>query len=178
MWCPIHKWNISRAIDSGKTPGGWTTRHLERCVSCSEFRRLSQDLGKRLAADASALIGTADPSLAGRMKSAVAAGGAARSSSLPPIRLKAYRLRPVWAAAASLAIVIGVSLIWTVTQRPAGMPTLDSLLQIDASRAYLKTALEKAESPYQEEILELKEAVEATADYLLSRLDVNLGPEN
>jgi hypothetical protein len=178
MLCFIHKWKISRAIDSERTPGGWTRRHLEKCVSCREFSRLIQDLEKRLAADATALLASADPSLAGRIKSAVAAGGAAKSFSLSPIRPKAYRLRPVWAAAASLAIVVGVSLIWTVTHRPVGMPALNSFLKLDDSRAYLETALAKAESPYHEEIMELKQTLESTADYLLSRLDVNLGPEN
>lgn len=178
MLCFIHKWKISRAIDSKRTPGGWTRRHLEKCASCREFRRLSQDLEKRLAADASALLASADPSLAGRIKSAVAAGGPVESLSPAPARPKAARLRPVWAAAASLAIVVGVSLIWTVTQRPAGMPALDSFFKIDVPQAYLETALEKAESPYQDEIREMKQTLESTADYLLSRLDVNLGPEN
>jgi hypothetical protein len=177
MWCFIHKWNISRAIDSGRTPAGLTRRHLEKCASCREFDRLSQGLEKRLAADASALLGSADPSLAGSMKSKITAGAHVESRSPAPPNPKANRLRPAWAAA-SLAVLIGISLIWTVTSHPTKMPPLDPLLRLEGPRGYLETALQKAESPYQEEILELKQAIESTADYLLSRLDVNLGPEN
>ncbi|MDH4272471.1 MAG: hypothetical protein OEW18_10920, partial [Candidatus Aminicenantes bacterium] len=85
---------------------------------------------------------------------------------------------PVWAAAASLVIVVGVGLIWIVTSHPAKMPTLDPLFKLDGPRAYLENALQKAEAPYQKEVLELKQALQSTADYLLARLDTNLGPEN
>jgi hypothetical protein len=178
MWCAIYKWNISRTLDSGKALSGLTKRHLEGCASCREFSRANQDLEKRLSADAAALIGSADPSLAGRMKTRIPAGRSEDSSSLVPSRPRTARLRPVWAAAASLAVVVGVSLIWIVSTPPAKMPSLDPLLRFDGPRAYLETAVQKAESPYQEEIQELKQALESTADYLISRLDVNLGPEN
>jgi hypothetical protein len=178
MWCFVHKWNISRAIDSGKAPAGLTRRHLEKCASCREFSRVSRDLGKRLADDAAVLIDSADASLTGRVISTVAAAGPNDSLSPVPSRPRFFHLRPVWAAAASLALVFGISLLWTVTQRSAKMPALDPLFKLDAPRAYLENALQKAEAPYKEEIKELKQTLESTADYLVSRLDVNLGPEN
>ncbi|MGB8951978.1 MAG: hypothetical protein WCC06_04850 [Candidatus Aminicenantales bacterium] len=177
MWCFIYKWNISRAIDSGKPPAGLTKHHLDRCASCREFSRLSGELEKRLAADAASLIGSTDSSLAGRVMPTAAAGGPVESLSAAPTRPTAIRLRPVWAAV-SLAIVVGVSLIWILTSRPAKMPPLDPLFKLDGPRIYLENALQKAESPYQEEIRELKQAFQSTADYLLARLDVKLGPEN
>ncbi len=178
MWCFIHKWNVSRTIDSGGPPAGLTRRHLEKCASCREFSRVSRDLEKRLAADAAALLESADTTLARRMMPSATAGRPVESLSPAPSRPRFIRLRPVWAAAASLAIVVGISLLWTVTQRSAKMPPLEPLFKFDAPRAYLENALLKAESPYQEEIRELKQAAESTADYLLSRLDVKLGPEN
>lgn len=178
MWCSIHKWNISRALDFGKALSGFTKRHLERCASCREFSRTNQDLEKRLGADAAALIGSLDPSLAERMKSRIPAGSALEPGFRAPARPRTAHLRPVWAAAASLAVVVGVSLIWIVSSPPAKMPSLDPLLRLDVPRAYLETAIQKAESPYREEIQELKQTLESTADYLISRLDVNLGPEN
>jgi hypothetical protein len=178
MWCFIHKWNISRAIDSGRPPAGLTRRHLEKCASCREFFRISGDLEKRLASDAVSLTGSADAALARRMMPSATAGTPVESLTPAPSRLRFFRLRPVWAAAASLAVVAGISLLWTVTQRSAKMPPLDPLFNLDAPRAYLENALQKADSPYQKEIQELKQAIESTADYLVSRLDVNLGPEN
>ena len=135
MWCAIYKWNISRAADSGKTPEGLTKRHLEKCASCREFHRLSQDLEKRLAADASALLGYADPSLAERIQSKIGTAGPTEAFSPAPSRPKSIRLRPVWAAAASLAIVIGISLIWTLSSPPTKMPPLDPVLGPGGPRA-------------------------------------------
>jgi hypothetical protein len=178
MWCFIHKWKISGAIDSGRPPAGMTKRHLERCSSCREFSRLSEELEKRLAGDAAALIGSTDATLAGRVMPNTSAGKLVESLAPVPSRPKFFLLRPVWAAAASLAAVVGVSLIWIVTSHPAKMPTLDALFKLDGPRAYLENAFRKAEAPYQEEVLELKQALESTADYLVSRLDVNLGPKN
>jgi hypothetical protein len=178
MWCFIHKWNISRAVDSGKLPTGLTRRHLEKCASCREFSRVSRDLGKRLADDAAALIDSADASLTGRVISTVAAAGHDDSLSPAQSRPRFFHLRPVWAAAASLALVVGISLIWVLTSHPAKMPPLDPLFKLDGPRAYIESALQKAEAPYQKEVLELKQALESTADYLVSRLDVNLGPKN
>lgn len=178
MWCFIHKRNISRAIDTGKPPAGLTRRHLEKCSSCREFSRDTRDLEKRLAADAAALTARSDASLAGRVISTVAAAGHSGSLSPAPNRPTEFRLRPAWAAAASLAVVVGISLIWMVSAPPSKMPPLEPLFNLEGSQTYLESALQKAESPYQEEILELRQTVERTADYLLSRLDVNLGPEN
>ncbi len=178
MWCLIHKWSISRAIDSGRPPAGLTKRHLERCGSCREFSRVSGELEKRLASDATDLIRSTDTSLARRVMPNTAAGRAVESLSPAHSQPRFFRLRPVWAAAASLAVVVGVSLIWIVTSHPAKMPPLGPLFKLDGPRAYIETALQKAEAPYQDEVLELKQALESTADYLVSRLDVNLGPKN
>ncbi|MFZ2055498.1 MAG: hypothetical protein WAU81_15015 [Candidatus Aminicenantales bacterium] len=178
MWCFIHKWKISRAIDSGKPPAGLTKRHLERCGSCREFSRLSGELEKRLAGDAAALIGSTDATLAGRVMPNMTAGSAVESLAPAPSQPKFFRLRPVWAAAASLVIVVGISLIWILTSHPAKMPPLDPLFKLAGPRAYIESALQKAEAPYQEEVLEFKQALQSTADYLVSRLDVKLGPEN
>ncbi|MGB7294871.1 MAG: hypothetical protein WBC70_04715, partial [Candidatus Aminicenantales bacterium] len=88
MWCFIHRWEISRAIDSGKPPAALTRRHLEKCASCRDFSRLSEEIGKRLAADASALIGSADASPAGRVRPALPATASTASVSPAPGRLK------------------------------------------------------------------------------------------
>ncbi len=178
MWCFIHKRNISRAIETSRPPEGSTRRHLESCASCHEFDRLSRSLEKRLAADAAALLDSADASLAGRVISKVAAAHPAGSISPVPSRPSVFRSRPVWAAAASLAVIVGIGFIWMVSTPPAKMPRLDPLLKLDGPRAFLETTLQKAESPYEDEIRGLKQAVTSTADYLLSRLDVGLGPEN
>ena len=173
MKCSIHRWNISRALDSGEPLDSLTKHHLVHCEACREFSRLAEEMGRRLADDASSLLGDEKPALNVRVKKALDEPG--RPASTPAFfRPKLLRLRPVLAAAALLAVV-GLSLILMVRSRPAGMPPLDPLLQLEAGRASLVSALQKAESPYQEEITDLKKTLKSTADYLTSRFDTSLG---
>jgi len=175
MLCSIHKWNISRALDSGKPLAGLTKRHLARCESCREFSRLGEEMRRRLADEAASLLSDARPGLDERVRRVVREPALA---SIPyasqPRRLW---MRPVLAAAFTLA-VIGVGLIWMVRSRPSGMPPLDPLLKLDAPRAYIESALQRAESPYQEEILKLKKTFKSTAEYLAARFDTGLGENN
>ena len=62
-----------------------------------------------------------------------------------------------------------------VRSRPTGMPRLDPLFKHESPRAYLQSALQRAESPYQQEILELKKTLKSTAGYLAARFDIGLG---
>jgi hypothetical protein len=175
MLCFIHKWNISRAIDSGKPLARLTKGHLVRCETCREFSRLGEEMGRRLTEDAASLAGGARPELDDRMRQAFDEPGLASTTYVS--QPKRLRLNPVLAAAVALGIV-GVSLIWMVRSRPARMPQLDPLFRLEAPRAYLESALQRAESPYQEEILELKKALKSTADYLVARFDIGLDQNN
>ena len=57
MLCFIYKWNISRALDTGKPLSRLTKRHLAGCESCREFSRLGEEMGRRLTDDAASLAG-------------------------------------------------------------------------------------------------------------------------
>jgi len=172
MLCFIHKWNISRAFDSGKPLARLTMRHLVRCETCREFSRLGEELGRRLTDDAALLTSGTRPGLEDRVRRAIDTPGLASTTYVS--QPKRLRLRPVLAAAVAVAVV-GVSLIWMVRSRPARMPQLDPLFRLETQRAYLVSALQRAESPYQEEILELKKTLKSTADYLAARFDIGLG---
>jgi hypothetical protein len=172
MWCLIYKWKISRAMDSGKPLAGLTRRHLRGCVSCREFAESCEKMGRRLSEDAAALIGGADASLGDRVRSALAEQ--IRAEVPAPPRPDFARWRPILAAAVSL-VVVGVSVVWLVTSRPRQMPRLDPLFSFESAQVYLQNALQKAESPYQEEIAELEKAFKSTADFLLARLNIGLG---
>ena len=176
MRCSLHRWNISRALDSGGPLNRLTKLHLVHCEACREFLRIGEEMGRHLADDASLLLGDARPALNNRVQQALDEPW--KPASTPPLsRPKLLQLRPVLAAAALLAVV-GVSLIWMVRPRPAGMPELDPLLQLKTGRANLISVLQRAESPYQEEIAELKKTLKSTADYLASRFDTSLGENN
>lgn len=173
MLCSIHKWNISRASDSGKPLARLTKRHLVGCETCREFSRLGEEMGRRLTEDAPLLIRDARPGLGEKVRRAIEEPGRAPSFS----HLKRLRLRPVLAAAVALAVV-GVTLIWMVRSRPARMPQLDPLFRLETQRANLVSALKRAEAPYQKEILELEKTLKSTADYLAARFDIGLGENN
>jgi hypothetical protein len=173
MKCSIHRWNISRAFDSGEPLGSLTRLHLVHCEACREFFRLAEDTGRRLTDDAALLLGDTLPGLSERVRRAIAAQEEAPSLSRP----RSLRLKPVLAAAAALAAV-GIGLLWIISSRPAGMPPLDPILGHEAPRAFLESALQKVESPYQEEISELKKTLKSTTDYLVARFDIGLGENN
>jgi hypothetical protein len=172
MWCLVHKWKISRALDSGKPLTGLTKRHLRRCDSCREFAESSEKMGRQLREDAAALVGGIDRSMGDRMRSAL--NEQIRITASAPSRPKMASWRPVLAAAVSL-VVIGISVVWLVTSRPRQMPRLDPLFSLESPQAYLENAVQKVESPYQKEIAELEKALKSTADFLRARLDIGLG---
>lgn len=175
MLCFIHRWNISRAFDTGKPLTPLTERHLGRCQNCREYHRLGDWMARRLTEDAASLLKDARPGLGERVRPLVSADGQA---SLPsPSRPKRLLARPLWAAAGLLAVV-GLSLIWLVRSRPAAMPELDPLFSLGAPGTYLQSALQRAESPYRQEITELKKTLASTADYLAARFETRLGENN
>ena len=175
MKCSLHRWNISRALDSGEPLDSLTKLHLVHCEACREFLRVGEEMGRRLADDADSLLRDERPTLNDRVQRALDEPG--RAATPPRSRPKLLRLRPVLAAAA-LLVVVGLSIIWVARSRPAGMPQLDPLLRLEAGRANLVSALQRAESPYQKEISELRKTLKSTADYLAARFDTSLGENN
>lgn len=173
MKCSIHRWKISRALDCGNPLDSLTKHHVAHCEACREFLRLSEEMGRRLACDAAALLKNEKAGLNRRVEQTL--DEPRRAASIPVFsRPKLLRLRPMLAAAAMLAVV-GGSFIWLARSRPSGMPQLDPILQVETGRANLVNALQRAESPYQEEISELKKTLKSTADYLTARFNTSLG---
>jgi len=171
MLCFIHKWKISRSLDSGKPLSRPAERHLAACAACREFYRTGQDLAVRLTADAASLLHEPRPG-----QDAKALWTAAELRSAAPSAWRP-RLRPVFAAALLLAVV-GISLVWMVRMRPAPMPRLGPLFSLAGPGPYLESALQKAESPYDREVQGLKKTLQSTADYLASRFETRLGDSN
>lgn len=175
MKCSIHRWNISRALDSGQPVSSLTKLHLVHCEACREFLRLAEEMGRRLSDDAASILGDIKPGLEEKVRQAIGEPGTVSAPCLS--RPRRLQLRPALAAAVALA-VIGVSFFWIVRPRPAGIPRLDPLLQLETGPADLVSALQKAESPYHEELRELKKTFQSTADYLAARFDTRLGENN
>lgn len=174
MLCFIYKWNISRTLDTRKPLSRPTKRHLAGCESCREFSRLGEEMERRLTDDAASLLEDAKPEIREKVQRAIGETGTASAPRLSRPGLR--HLRPVLGTAVALA-VIGVSFFWLVRTRSARMPPIDPLLKIESQRANLVSAIQKAESPYHEEIRELKKTLLTAADFLAARFDIGLGGE-
>lgn len=171
MPCFLYKWNISRALDTGKPLSRLTKRHLGGCASCREFSRLGREMERRLSGEAAGLEDRT-PGIEERVRQAMA--GLGPGPSAPERRPRALFLRPALAAALLLAAA-GVGVIWVTRPRSAGLPPLAPLLDLETRRASLVSVLEKAESPYQKEIQGIKRTLQSTADFLAARFRIGLG---
>jgi len=173
MLCSIYKLEISRALDSGKPLSGLAKRHLRRCSPCREFARFGRELEQRLTHDAATLLENHHVSLGERALSSLG-----RRTELPSIPRRILG-KPVWVAAAVSAIFLVAIVLATrilfVTPRSDQTPSLESLLKYEAPRVYLEKAAQKAESPYETEIQELKKALGTAAGIIEASLNIGLG---
>ena len=169
MFCSIYKWYISLALDSGKPLGGLAGRHIRRCASCREFARFSESLENRCVKDVPGFLDSYNEELDKKIISSLAAQPSPKS---PPRRKPA--LVPVLAAASAL-LIISIGIVWLVLPSSNKITPLNQLSQLGISRTSFENALVKIDSPFEEELVELKQTLKSTADFLLSRVDIKIG---
>ncbi|GEM_PF-2189812 len=179
MFCSIHKLLISRAVDSKKQIPAFTKRHLGRCDSCQEFAQLCRSLKQRFAHDTSAILKGYNKEIDQKVISALSEIKESRSTLsrpglVPHLFSKRTFLVPSLIAA-SLVLVISISILFLTLPRSSEVNSLANISDI-FNRAHPAHILEKAESPLEKEYIELIETIESTAKFLISRLDVRLGP--
>lgn len=179
MFCPIYKWKISQAMDSGKSISGLLQRHLQSCDSCRAYAEFCTSLQPHLTEDKHALFGHFDESMNEKIMAAIPESPRQESklgykaSSLWPFRRPA--LIPSLAAAASvLVIVTGIFLI--VRPVPEKTPPIGQISTL-ISAASPEDVLSRMESPLEKEYTELKRAFESTSKYLISSLDFRIGQQ-
>jgi len=174
MLCFLYKWNISRALDTGKPLSRLTERHLAGCESCRGFLVIGREMERRLTGEARSLLGNTGPEIGEKVRRSIAG----LESAPPPYKAQPKRLslRPALLAALILAVV-GIGHIWMFRARSSGMPRIAPLLELEARRSEVISTLQKAESPYDKEIRGLKRTLQSTADFLAARFQVGLGEE-
>lgn len=185
MRCKFYRRKISAAIDSAAPMSGAVNRHLLRCAGCREFAADLDDLGRRLAQDTGIMIASGDQALAERIKARLGepadmpvsrrvadrnSGGARESYP----RISAFRLRPILAVAAAW-VVIGASVIWMVKSRPRNVSGVMPPFQIEQPGKYLVAAMERVNSPYEQEMQLWKQTLDGAARKLESAFDIGLG---
>ena len=144
MKCSIHRWNISRALDSGEPLAGPTKHHLGHCEACREFLQLSEEMGRRLADDAALLLSDERPGLNRRVKNALDETRKAAPISADS-RPQLLRMRPILAAAL-LVTLAATGLFFLLMPRPDRTAQVSPPLKIESPKVYLQSAWQKAES--------------------------------
>lgn len=175
MLCFLYKWNISRALDTGKPLSGLTKRHLDGCASCREFSLLGREMERRLTGEAASFLGNPVPEIRDKVRKSIAGLGPVPTALTA--RPRFVSLRPALAAALILAAV-GIGHFWMIRGRSSGMPRIAPLLDFETRRSEVISTLQKAESPYDKEIQGLKRTFQSTADFLAARFQIGLGENN
>jgi hypothetical protein len=160
---------LSKSWDKNQTITGFLNRHLRRCASCREYARFLESLHHKFTQDTPNLLKTSPSALNERIISAL-------DKDIKPKTTKTARPFMLPALAASLAaLIIVAGLIFKITPFQKGEPVGSAFPRFDIPTAPVENFLQEMESPYEEEFLDLKETMKSTAEFLISRLDVNLG---
>ncbi len=171
MFCPIYKWKISQAMDSGKTISSNVHKHMSRCDSCREYAELCTSLKPKFTQDKQAILEDFDESL--NKKIMLAIPERAELGTEP--RRRTLALIPSLAAAITV-LVISVSIIFLSLPRSKQTPPLGPISTL-ISAASPENILLKVESPLEKEYTELKRAFESTSKFLISSFDFRIGQQ-
>ncbi len=181
MFCFIHKWFVSRSLDTGESLPGFVVRHLAGCAECRNFERLSGSLANRLSQDAQALIRQHDDFLNERINSALAAGAGKRVTQ--PFKASPRRnplLAPVpLLAAALLVIAVITGIIWqTIGDGQPGPGRERSLIAADfeIGKTSLVEIAGRVQSPMAREMTALENTVKSAAGFIEECLDLKISP--
>lgn len=171
MFCSIYKWLISRSEDLGKPMSGHAARHLRRCATCREYAEFCESLKNRSAQDIPGLLNNYNGAFNEKIISALS-----KHPEPKPGKGRNPILIPVLTAA-SVLLVISISILWLAGPSSNKIPQLNQLSELGFSRTSVENMLVKVDSPFDQEIVELKKTLESTANFLLSRIDIEIGEE-
>jgi hypothetical protein len=179
MFCSIHKWKISQAMDSGKPISNSVQKHLSNCDSCREYAELCTSLKPKFIQDKQAILQDFDDSLNKRIMASLPdkpelnpepgnRGHASKRSVRRPALIPSL-------AAALTVLVISIGILF-ILPRSKQTPSLGQISTIFSATSP-EEVLSKVESPLEKEYTELKRAFESTSKYLISSLDFRIGPQ-
>lgn len=180
MFCSIHKWKISQAMDSGKTISGKVHRHIQRCDSCREYAELCTSLKPRSIQDKRSILENFDKALNEKIMSSIPETPEWESAPDRKAFGKIFPFRrptliPSLAAALTvLAVAVGILFLALPSTKP--VPPLDRISTL-VSAASPEDVLSKVESPLEKEYTELKRTFESTGKYLIQSFEFRLGQQ-
>lgn len=165
MFCSIHKWLISRSMDTGKSLPRMVKRHIRTCASCRRFAQLSDGLAESFS--------KAEKKLQRReaLEQRIISG---LDISSPEEKRPAFRFRlfPAWAAGILLAAVF---VLYISSAGPFSMnrPSRPQAV-LELSEASVPRLMEGMVSPIHREADVLTQNLRAAAESLLDTMRVEL----
>jgi hypothetical protein len=174
----IYKWFISGSMDTGKRIPRFVFRHVNRCTSCKQFADSTAALNERLLRDADEILGHTPSHLGETVLSGLNRPPVpVRNNSFKPRRLV---FRPVLTGVlALLLIVVGVWWFTAPGEPPASgkqvsVTQVPDNIGITLPETPLQDLAAVVESPLQNELRSLKEAMHSTVRMFSSYFDMDI----
>ena len=179
MFCTVHKWLISRSMDSHRPAPRWVARHEARCSTCRQFRHRCHDMARQLAEQAlpvePGVSRTLHARIIERCRESSQAGARVPTAHGHPRRLKVGVA--MLAAAAVLLTVVGVWLALPERQLP---PREDHFVLLLDPRGLTSESASLADDvlsgSIEQEVDALGKQGLAAADMVLALLPIDVFP--
>lgn len=188
MFCILHRWFISRSMDTVK-PLPWVVDwHVRRCRECAHFRQQCLGMAERLSDEACLDDFSVSPELRAKiLRRCRPTPKSSGESTTPARRLHLRRSAVAWTAAAMVMLAVGVFLYSRFqatpqnthpingqgAEPPAWLFTASPLSAVSDSASVVENALRR---PAENEIRLLRQDGKAAAEFILACIPLDLDP--
>ncbi len=188
MFCILHRWFISRSMDTVK-PLPWVVdRHVRRCRACAHFRQQCLGMAERLNDEACLGDFSVSPELHEEiLRRCRPVRESSGESTTPARRLHLRRSAVAWTVAAMIMLAVGVFLysrFQTTPQTvhpingqgaepPVWLFPAESLSAVSDSASVVEDALRR---PAENEIRLLRQDGKAAAEFILACIPLDIDP--
>ena len=180
MWCVLHKWKISNALDSHGQLAQRQKRHLVCCHSCREFFNSSLFLAEGLTSQAQVAFPEIPAKLHDRISESIS------GDRQPIIRNRPFVRRRIVAASVAAVVMLGVvlgTIIYSgISRRTNTAETVATLRSIFGTEGLAQTSLPESlggvlERLLSGEIRNLADQTESAVEFLVACVTVDIGGE-
>lgn len=178
MWCVLHRWKISNALDGYGKLEQRQKRHLVCCHSCRDFFNSSLFLAEGLRSQAEDAIPEIPTRLHDRIAESIS------GDRRPILRNKPFVRRQLVtagiAAVVMLGVVLGTIIYGGISRRANTVNTVATLRSIFGSEGLTAISLPESlggvlERPLSGEIRNLADQTESAVEFLVSCVKVDVG---
>ena len=165
MWCGIVKWWVSRSLDTHKPLPFLARKHLLHCADCRQFETFGRTLEESVLTPEQ--LKTEEP-----FRRRILAGlDAGTDQGQVEKTFRILKWKPATAGALFGTLLL-LGFIWIAGPFRSTSSALGGFKEVDISS--FKKMISAVESPYEEEISELKQGIEAVGANIKSFFDSRL----